>query len=95
MQTGFKSYLRFRVVLVIYQIHLLAHFLILLKTLHSLSYLVIFSDGVLSHFEGAQILVHVLHVRVIRGILAAVQQTLNGSVVIVNYTAVFILIVPC
>lgn len=49
---------------------------------------VFLAHHVLRHFEGAQVLVHVLQLRVVRGILIPVQQLGDGRVVIVDHTAV-------
>lgn len=50
-------------------------------------------DHVLSHLEGAQVLVHALQLRVIRGVLIPVQETVDGLVVVVNDAAVLLLVV--
>lgn len=57
--------------------------------------LVLLPNHVLSHFEGAEVLVHVLDVRIIGGILVTVQQPCNGFVVIVDDTAVLLFVLSC
>lgn len=50
-------------------------------------------DHILSHFEGAQVLVHALQLRVVRGVLVPVQQAVDGLVIVVNDAAVLLLVV--
>lgn len=49
---------------------------------------------ILGHFEGAEVFVHALQLSVIGGILVPVQQTVNCTVIIVDNTAVILLVVP-
>lgn len=48
---------------------------------------------ILSHLEGAQVLVHVLDLRVFGGVLAAVQQLGDGIVVVVDHVALLAILV--
>lgn len=51
---------------------------------------------VLSHLEGAQVLVHVLDLCVFGGVLAAVQQLGDGVVIVVDHVALLaIFVVTC
>lgn len=53
-------------------------------------------DHILCHLEGAQVLVHVLQLGVIRGVLVPIQQLGYGCVVIMDHTAVFyIFVIAC
>lgn len=58
------------------------------------SHLILLSDHVLGHFKGAEVLVHVLDVRVVRGVLASVQQPLDGGAVVVDHAALVLNFVP-
>lgn len=49
-------------------------------------------DHILSHLEGAQVLVHALKLCVVCGVLVPVQQTVDGLVVVVNDAAVLLLV---
>ena len=56
---------------------------------------VLLSHHVLGHLEGAQVLVHVLDLRVLVGALTAVQELGDGRVVVVDHAALLpILVVP-
>lgn len=48
---------------------------------------VLLFDHILGHLEGAKVLIHVLDLRVFRGILAAVQELGDGVVVVVDHVA--------
>ncbi len=54
--------------------------------------LLLIFDHILSHLEGAQVLVHTLQLRVVGGVLVPVQQTVDGLVVVVNDAAVLLLV---
>lgn len=57
---------------------------------------ILFFHHILSHLEGAQVLVHVLNLCVFSGVLAAVQQLRDSIVVIVNHIALLtIFVVTC
>lgn len=49
-------------------------------------------DHILSHFEGAEILVHALDLRVICGILVTIQQPIDGFIIVVNHAAVVLFV---
>lgn len=49
-------------------------------------------DHILSHFEGAEILVHALDLRVICGVLVTVQQPIDGFIIIVDHAAVVLFV---
>ena len=49
---------------------------------------ILLAHHVLRHLEGAQIFIHVLELRVVRGILVPVQQLGDGRIVIVDHTAI-------
>lgn len=57
-------------------------------------HLIFFSHHVLGHFEGAEVLVHVLDIRVVCVVLASVQQPLDGGAVIVNDVALILNFIP-
>lgn len=50
---------------------------------------------ILSHFEGAQVFVHALQLRVVGGVLVPVQQSLYGFVIVVNDAAVLLFVLTC
>lgn len=49
-------------------------------------------DHILSHFEGAQVLVHALQLRIVGRVLVPVEQTVDGLVVVVNDAAVLLFV---
>lgn len=60
----------------------------------AVSHLILLSDHVLGHLKGAEVLVHVLDVRVVCGVLASVQQPLDGSAVVVDDVALVLNFIP-
>lgn len=48
---------------------------------------VLLPHHILSHLEGAEVLVHVLDLGVLGGVLTAVQQLGDGVVIVVDHTA--------
>lgn len=58
------------------------------------SHLVFFTNDILCHLEGAEVFVHVLHICVLGRILVTVQQSSDGFIVIVDNTAILLLILP-
>lgn len=58
-------------------------------------YLIIFIfHHILCHFEGAEVFVHALELSVVCGILVPVKQTVNCLIIVVDHTAVILLVVP-
>ena len=61
---------------------------------HQLYLIIFIFDHILGHFKGAKVFVHALELSILCGILVPVKQTVNCVVIVMDHTAVILLVVP-